>query len=522
MFKFLIKIFMKIEKVKIKNFRSYKDEVIIYLKDMNIFLWKNDIWKSTILEAIDIFFNDKKACNPISFDDINKEFLNDNIEISICFSWLSDEIILDTIPTKVEDEYIKNEEWLLEIKKVYTWDKMKVSTYIVANYPSNDDVLKNLLTFKNTDLKKICREKWLNVEDWRKSADYRKAIINSYDNLDFSKQDILIDKEWSKEIWSSLEKQLPTYSLFQSDRSNSDQDNEIQNPMKLALNSILSKTEILEKLSIIFNEVMEEMKKVADWTLLQLQRINPSLAKQLAPKIPDFDKLGWDKPFSKTEIRSDEISLNKRWSWVKRIVLLSFFLNEVERRRKEAWLSDIIYAFEEPETSQHPEHQKLLVNAFRELSETQWVQVILTTHSPYVYKEFTNNKNINLLHIKEENWIKTIADAFQSFNLFPHSPSWWEINYYVYGLPTFEFFDELYSRLEELNTYKHVDDFIISNSSVKKDIKWKKANNNWTFEREVDSTHITCIRHQIHHSNNNLNPDYKWRLEEWIKDMIQI
>ena|GEM_PF-4563583 len=36
---------------------------------------------------------------------------------------------------------------------------MKVSTYIVANYPSNDDVLKNLLTFKNTDLKKICREK---------------------------------------------------------------------------------------------------------------------------------------------------------------------------------------------------------------------------------------------------------------------------------------------------------------------------------------------------------------------------
>ena len=132
------------------------------------------------------------------------------------------------------------------------------------------------------------------------------------------------------------------------------------------------------------------------------------------------------------------------------------------------------------------------------------------------------NKNINLLHIKEENWIKTIADAFQSFNLFPHSPSWWEINYYVYGLPTFEFFDELYSRLEELNTYKHVDDFIISNSSVKKDIKWKKANNNWTFEREVDSTHITCIRHQIHHSNNNLNPDYKWRLEEWIKDMIQI
>ena len=37
---------------------------------------------------------------------------------------------------------------------------------------------------------------------------------------------------------------LPVYSLFQSDRSNSDQDDEIQNPMSIALKNILAKPEI--------------------------------------------------------------------------------------------------------------------------------------------------------------------------------------------------------------------------------------------------------------------------------------
>jgi predicted ATP-dependent endonuclease of OLD family len=81
------------------------------------------------------------------------------------------------------------------------------------------------------------------------------------------------------------------------------------------------------------------------------------------------------------------------------MILLSFFLNEVDRRKTEEGLADIIYAFEEPETSQHPNHQEILVNAFNELSNENGVQVILTTHSPYIYKEFTKKDDINLIYI---------------------------------------------------------------------------------------------------------------------------
>ena len=42
----------------------------------------------------------------------------------------------------------------------------------------------------------------------------------------------------------------------------------------------------------------------------------------------------------------------------------------------------MIYAVEEPETSQHPNNQKMLMKAFYELSANPGCQVLLTTHTP--------------------------------------------------------------------------------------------------------------------------------------------
>ena len=47
---------MKIKNVAIKNFRGYSDEINSDFEDLTAFVGKNDIGKSTILEALDIFF----------------------------------------------------------------------------------------------------------------------------------------------------------------------------------------------------------------------------------------------------------------------------------------------------------------------------------------------------------------------------------------------------------------------------------------------------------------------------------
>lgn len=52
---------MKIKNVAIKNFRGYSDEINSGFEDLTAFVGKNDIGKSTILEALDIFFNDGKV-----------------------------------------------------------------------------------------------------------------------------------------------------------------------------------------------------------------------------------------------------------------------------------------------------------------------------------------------------------------------------------------------------------------------------------------------------------------------------
>ena len=66
---------MKIKSLKIKNFRGYKGEVLIDFDDFTAFVGKNDIGKSSVLEALDIFFNDGKGIIKQDKDDINKQAL---------------------------------------------------------------------------------------------------------------------------------------------------------------------------------------------------------------------------------------------------------------------------------------------------------------------------------------------------------------------------------------------------------------------------------------------------------------
>jgi len=64
------------------------------------------------------------------------------------------------------------------------------------------------------------------------------------------------------------------------------------------------------------------------------------------------------------------------------LVLLNFFRAEAERRQQAKNAPGVIYAIEEPETSQHPSNQRLIVEAFTDLTSQDNTQVLLTTHVP--------------------------------------------------------------------------------------------------------------------------------------------
>jgi predicted ATP-dependent endonuclease of OLD family len=62
---------MKIKSVILENFRAYENRTQVDFEDFNVIVGKNDIGKSTILEAIDIFINDKKAVSSYEKADLN-------------------------------------------------------------------------------------------------------------------------------------------------------------------------------------------------------------------------------------------------------------------------------------------------------------------------------------------------------------------------------------------------------------------------------------------------------------------
>ncbi|HPJ16932.1 MAG TPA: ATP-binding protein [Candidatus Woesebacteria bacterium] len=372
---------MILKNVILKNFRSYKEETKIDIGDITTIIGKNDVGKSTILEALDIFFNGNGIIK-IEQEDLSIGSEDKNIVIGCTFSDPTNEIIIDsTAKTNLADEFLLNEDGDLEIHKIFNCEKKALSPepFAVANYPSEDD-LKDLLYLNNSNLKKRFDQLKINDNFVNKSSNVslRKSIYNSFSKIKLGTQLIDLDKEDAKKIWSKLKENLPIYALFQSDRPSRDDDSEVQDPMKLAID------EVIKELEPDFERIKEKIKfrttEVAAKTIEKLNEMDPSLARELNPNFKSEPK--WGSIFKLSLTDDQQVPINKRGSGVRRLILINFFRADAERRQKINNAPGIIYAIEEPETSQHPDNQKMLIEALKILSVSGNSQVILTTHVP--------------------------------------------------------------------------------------------------------------------------------------------
>lgn len=493
---------MKIKTIKIKNFRSYKDEVEIEIGSLTAFVGKNDIGKSTVLEALDIFFNDGKGVIKLDKDDVNKQALAEHdteTVISVCFEKLPTTIIIDsTNQTTLQSEYLLNSSSQLEIIKKYS-NGGKEKVFVKAHHPTNNSC-KDLLQKKNTELQKIIKDNSITCNNQTINAVMRTAIWQYFNSdLQLSEIEIDVTKGDTKSIWDKLQTYLPLYSLFQSDRKNSDGDNEVQDPLKEAVKQILNDTALKAKFDEIAIEVKSKLQDVATRTLAKIQEMNPEIANSLNPVIPATDSLKWTDIFKNVSIAGDEnIPINKRGSGVKRLILLNFFRAEAERRKTEENISSIIYAIEEPETSQHTEHQKKLIKAFLELSNTANTQVIITTHSTTLVKELEFQ---HLRLVKYNSTAKTIERVLP--NSLPY-PSLNEVNFLAFSEITEEYHNELYGYIElesEMGNFRN-------GKTTMPYKRLKKDGVTITVENIILTDYI---RHQIHHPENTNNTRYTFQ-----------
>lgn len=309
-----------------------------------------------------------------------------------------------------------------------------------------------------------------------------------------------------------MKKFLPVYSLFQADRSNNDHDKEIQDPLKEAVKSILKEDNVAQMCQRIAEHVTTKLQEVSNNTLNKIREMNPELANSLSPNIPSFTDLKWSDLFKNVSIAGDDdIPINKRGSGVKRLILLNFFRAEVERMQSNTESDGLIYAIEEPETSQHVAHQKILMKALIDLAKNENVQVILTTHSSYIVKQL---KFDNIRLIKEIDGRKVVQNV--ELSQLPY-PSLNEINFTSFGEVTEEYHDELYSYLYSNKTdeVRWIEEYINGKPTVN---YIRELQNGST--KEEQKTLTEKIRHQIHHPENCHNAPYtEADIRQSIEDM---
>lgn len=487
---------MKLFSLTLKNFRGYKEETRVLFEDLTAIVGKNDIGKSSILEALDIFCNSKPV-HPVDKSDLNVDAVaagETDIELTAEFTDFPATIVIDaTNQTSLADEFLLTSDRRLKVRKVYP-NAGKEKVFIIANHPTQENCA-NLLTLKQKDLKRIVEDLGLDC-DKTKNAEMRRAIREYYAAQgDLLLQEVPIEstKENVKDIWSKLTEYLPVYSLFVSDRTNNEGDKIVQDPLKFAVQRMFDDPIIQGLCHQIAQRVITELQSVASGTLNKLNEMNPEVASQLNPSIGKEDDLKWPDIFKSVSIAGDDgIQVNKHGSGVRRLILLNFFRYEAEKKVDEG--KDVVYAIEEPETSQHNEHIKMMMDALKLLACRAHIQIIITTHNPFLVKQLEYTQ---LRLVDENGGMKTVSSVvtarmpYVSLN---------EVNYLAFGEASEEYHDELYGHLE----YRGDLDEYIKSQPKQNYIRLKRDGT--TLTEQKCKTEI--IRHQIHHPENIRNARY--------------
>lgn len=380
---------MKLDSLIIEGFRGYSERRTVSFSELTAFIGENDVGKSTLLEAVDAFFND--TAEPL---DANTRGTG-RFTVGCIFSDLPGNINLDAQrATTLQDEYLLNSAGKLEIYKVWRTTKTQADVeriYARCLAPTAEEAV-DLLFKKNEELKALIDRYGLEANKNR-NPDMRRAIyehLAAEGRLALAEREVELDRPKerdeqfaeSRKIWKKLnDRHLPVFSLFRAENVQGDKEKTVRAPLHSTVQQAIKDLE--SQFSEIAEEVERRVRETTNRTLERLRQDYPELEGSL---VPEYKAPKWDSAFNLDVLKgAEDVPLNKRGAGVRRLVVLSFFQAEAEKKRQERREGQdtppVIYAIEEPETSQHPNFQRDIVQALQSLSESG-EQVILTTHVP--------------------------------------------------------------------------------------------------------------------------------------------
>lgn len=434
---------MKLEEVRIKNFRGIADARISFA-DITTLVGRNDAGKSSVLSALDAFFNKQK----LNDDDINVQARNVgcdsvDVEIACIFSGPFAQITLDESErTSFTKECLIRHDGKLELCK--TFQAGRTAKMVAICNLAIDSACEKLFTSDNAALKRICEKRKCACRKKTSNVQLRAAIRE-----DVMRGKALTDVpcELTGKRLEGVLAALPCYMLFVADRENMVGDNVVMSPMKAAVRTALESKRVRGYIAKVEKAVREELASAVKGIRVSLKEFDSKQIDSVRPDFPSVDIQRWCDAFRQFTLRSDDgVSLDNRGSGVRRLVLMSF-LHAQSLKRFGADRREIIYAIEEPETSQHSDNQVKIAAALLKLSKRENSQVVLTTHSGQMLKQLADTK---IQVVSKCNGITCVSsvELSGSKELYVKPLSLVEVSYLLLGDCVSEYHCELYGHIE--------------------------------------------------------------------------
>lgn len=392
---------MKIKDVRIKNFRSFKDEVVAF-DDYNCMVGPNGAGKSTVMNALNVFFrqykDSKTDLSKLSEDDFHHKNTAMPIEITVTFKDLSEEAKADL------SDYVRQDSLIVTAKAEYDDGTGNAEVKQYGNRLGITEFRKWFEAEKDkcsvADLKSVytsIQGVFPILRSASTKADMRNALIE-YESMNPNLCSLIPSEDQFYGVSKGVNK-LSSHLQWVFVSASKDFSEEAEESKNSALGQLLSrairsKVDFSTKVSQIREEVKLSYQKMLEDEQGILQEIsnsiedrlkhwaNPSATAKLLWKNDANKSIKVEEPLAYMQIgeKGFESELSRFGHGMQRSYLLTM-LQELASI-DDGNMPTLVLAVEEPELYQHPPQAKYLSEILQELSKEN-TQVVICTHSPY-------------------------------------------------------------------------------------------------------------------------------------------
>lgn len=407
---------MKIESIRIENFRSYKDETI-FLDNYTCFVGPNGSGKSTIINALNVFFRQYKDTrndlSKLTKNDFHHKNTDNDIKITVTFFDLSDKAKEDL------SHYVRQDKLIVTAIAKYDHkeEKAEVKQYGIrlgfTDFRIFFEADKNkALSDTLKDIFSKLRKKYPEINNATSKGDMTKAL-REYEASNPGKCEKIPSEDEFYGVTKGTNKLAPhiqwVFIPASKDATEESEESKTSALGQLLARTVRSKISFSEKVTELRTKTREQYQELLEAEQSALKDISKSLENRLTswahPNISaqvlwkqDPDKsIKIEEPLAYIKIgeRGFEADLSRFGDGLQRSYMLALLQELALLDDKNA--PTLIMGIEEPEIYQHPPQARYLAETLIDLSE-KGTQLLLCTHNPL----FVPGDNFDKIRIVRE------------------------------------------------------------------------------------------------------------------------